>query len=131
MTSSVVESVCVRLPLTPVMVSERPTGTAAVVVFMVRVEDPLPVIEAGLKPPLVMPVGNPDSLATLRLTVPVNPLTGVTVTVNRADWPGTTGCACGVTAIEKSAVAGVTVIVRVGGFGSLLPELSMTVSEAV
>jgi hypothetical protein len=39
-------------------------------------------------------------------------------------------CAGGLTAIEKSAVAGVTVIVRVGGLGSELPLASMRVSEA-
>jgi len=96
---------------------------------MVSVEEPLPVIEAGLKPPLLMPVGNPDSLLTLRLTFPVNPVSGVTVTVNVVDWPGVTTCAEGLTAIEKSAVGGVTVIVRVGGLGSELPLESITVNE--
>ena len=43
---------------------------AFAVVCMVRVaEPPGPVIEDGVKPPLVMPPGNPDSLPTLRLTV--------------------------------------------------------------
>ena len=56
-----------------------------VVVFMVSVDEPEPAIEAGLKPPLVMPFGNPDSLPTLKLTVPVNPVTGVTLTVNVVD----------------------------------------------
>jgi hypothetical protein len=100
-----------------------------VVVFMVSVEEPEPLIEAGLNPPLAMPVGNPDSLPTLRLTVPVKPVTGVTVTVNVVDWPGVTSCPGGLTAIEKSAVGGVTVIVRVGGLGSELPLESITVSE--
>jgi hypothetical protein len=100
-----------------------------VVVFMVSVEEPEPVIEAGLKPPLLMPLGNPDSLPTLRLTFPVNPVSGVTVTVNVVDCPGVTTLAGGLTAIEKSAVGGVTVIVRVGGLGSELPLESITVSE--
>jgi hypothetical protein len=52
-----------------------------VAVFMVRVEDPEPLIVAGLKPALVMPLGNPDSLATLRVTGALKPLAGVTVTV--------------------------------------------------
>ena len=52
------------------MVSERATGVALVVVFIVRVETPpAPLIDAGLKPPLVMPAGNPDSLLTLKLTL--------------------------------------------------------------
>jgi hypothetical protein len=52
---------------------------------MVSVEEPEPLIEAGLKPPLVTPDKNPDSLPTLRLTVPVKPLIGVTVTEKVAD----------------------------------------------
>jgi hypothetical protein len=103
---------------------------ALAVVFMVSVAEPEPAIEAGLNPPLVMPVGNPDSLSTLKLTVPVNPLMGVTVTVKVADWPGTTSLADGVATIEKSGVVGVTVIVRVGGLGSEFPLASMTVSDA-
>src|SRR5262249_62388712 len=115
----------------PVRVSDRAYGVALVVVFMVSVDDPAPAIEAGLNPPLVTPVGNPDSLPTPRLTVPVNPLMGVTVTVKVVDCPGTTSLAPdGFTAIEKSGVGGVTVIVRVGGLGSELPVLSITVSEA-
>ena len=50
-----------------------------------RVEVPLPVIDAGLKPPLLMPLGKPFSLLTLRLTVLLNPLLGVTVTVKVID----------------------------------------------
>jgi hypothetical protein len=89
---------------------------ALAVVFIVRVEEPPgPVIEDGLKPPLVMPFGNPDSLPTLRLTVPLKPLRAATVTVKVADWPGRTARDEGVTAIEKSGLGGSTVIVRVGG----------------
>ena len=55
---------------------------------------------------------------------------GVTVTVNVADPPGKTCCADGPTAIEKSGPAGVTIICRVGGFGSELPLESMSVKEA-
>ena len=68
-------------PLVPVMVSDSAQGMVLVVVAIVRVDDPEPLMMAGLKPWLVMPVGNPLSLPTLNLTVPVNPLTGVTVTV--------------------------------------------------
>ena len=55
------------------------------VVFIVSVDEPDPEIEDGLKPPLVMPAGKPDSLPTARFTVPEKPLSGVTVTVNVDD----------------------------------------------
>jgi len=92
------------------MVSETAHGIVLVVVIIVRVEVPEPLIEAGLKPPLPTPVGNPDSLPTLRLTEPVKPLCGVTVTEYAAVPPGTTCCADGPTVIEKSGLVGVTVI---------------------
>ena len=95
------------------------------------VEEPPVLIDGGLKPPLVIPVGKPDSLATLKLTVPVKPLRGVTVTVYVEIPPGTTSCAAGPTVMEKSGLMGSTVIVRVGGFGSELPVASITVSEIV
>ena len=50
-------------------------------VFMVSVEEPDPGSVAGLNPPLVTPAGNPPSLSAERVTVPANPLRGVTVTV--------------------------------------------------
>ena len=109
-TSSVVDAVCVSVPLVPVMVSETAHGIVLVVVIIVRLEGPDPLIEAGLKPPLLTPVGNPDSLPTLRLTEPVKPLCGVTLTVYAAVRPGTTCCADGPTVIEKSGLVGVTVI---------------------
>lgn len=84
-TSRVVEAVCVIVPLVPVIVSESAKGTVLVVVFMVSVDEPEPVIDAGLKPPLVTPVGKPDSLSTLSVTVPVKPLTGATATENVVD----------------------------------------------
>jgi hypothetical protein len=99
---------------------------------MVSVEEPVPpAMDDGLKPPLVMPLGKPDSLPTARLTVPVNPLFGTTVTVNVVDPPGTTARDEGVTSMSKSGADGRTVIVRVGGLGSEFPAASMTVSEAV
>ena len=84
---------------------------------------------AGLKPPLVMPAGNPLSLPTLKFTVPVKPLCGVTVTVKAADPPGDDFLRGRPMLIEKSGVVGSTVIVRVGGLGSELPLESMTVNE--
>jgi hypothetical protein len=102
-----------------------------VVVFIVRVDDPLPEIEDGLKPPLVIPVGNPDSLPTLKVTGPVNPLRGVTVTLNAVELPGRTVFAEGLTEMSKSALDGRTVMVRVGGLGSELPVASIAVKDAV
>ena len=104
---------------------------------MVSVEEEPPVlIDAGLKPLLVIPVGKPDSLPTLKFTVPVKPLRGVTVTVYilyvvPLGGGTTTSCAAGPTVMEKSGLAGSTVIVRVGGLGSELPVVSITVSEVV
>ena len=100
-------------------------------VCIVSVEEPPVLIDAGLKPPLVIPVGKPDSLPTLKFTVPVKPLRGVTVTVYVISPPGTTSCAAGPTVMEKSRLVGSTVIVRVGGLGSELPVASITVSEVV
>src|SRR6266513_4210131 len=100
-------------------------------VCIVSVEEPPVLIDAGLKPPLVIPVGNPFSLPTLTFTVPVKPLSGVTVTVYVVDSPGTTSCAAGPTVMSKSGLVGSTSIVRVGGFGSEFPVASITVSETV
>src|SRR5256885_13950786 len=99
------------VPEDPEMVSERATGTALVGVFMVRVETPpAPLIDAGLKPPLVMPLGKPDSLLTLRLTVPLNPFFGVTVTVKVRDWPGRANCDEGLTAMSKSGFCNTVIV---------------------
>jgi hypothetical protein len=65
------------------------------------------------------------------LTVLANPLCGVTFTVNLALWPGLTVTAEGLTSMEKSAVRGRTVTVRMGGEGSEFPLASMTVSDGV
>ena len=127
-----VEASWVRLPLVPVIVSDSAQGIVLVVVFIVRTDEPEPpLIEEGLNPPLLMPVGNPDSLPTLRLTEPVNPLSGVTLTVKVVDSLGWTSCAGGLTSIEKSALTGLTVTIRVGGLGSELSVASITVNEAV
>ena len=103
----------------------------AVEVCIVSVEEPPIVIDGGLKPPLVIPVGKPFWLPTLKFTVPVKPLSGVTVTVYVVSPPGTTSWAAGPTVMEKSGLVGRTVIVRVGGLGSELPVASITVSEIV
>jgi hypothetical protein len=54
----------------------------------------------------------------------------VTVTVKVVNWPGMTAFDEGLTPIEKSGLGGSTVMVRVGGVGSVLPVPSLTVSEA-
>src|SRR5690349_18653515 len=119
-------------PDVPVTVSERAYGLVLAVVFMVSVDVPEPpAIDAGLKPPLVIPVGKPDSLPTARLTPPLKPVCGDTLTVKRACWPGFTVIAGGLTSMVKSALLGSTVTVRVGGDGSELPAESIAVSEAV
>ena len=102
-----------------------------VVVFSVKVDEPPPEMEAGLKPPLVIPAGNPDSLPTLRVTGPLNPLRGVIVTLNVAELPGRTVCPEGLTEMSKFPLVGSTVIVRVGGLGSELPVASISVREIV
>ncbi len=76
-TISVAVVVCVRLPLVPVMVSvELPVGVVLAVVTVMVVE-PEPVTEEGLKLALAS-VGSPEAL---KLTDPLNPFDGVTVTV--------------------------------------------------
>src|SRR5581483_5889009 len=130
-TSSVVEASCDSVPEVPVIVSESAYGLVVEVVFMVKVEVPEPAIEAGLNPPLVIPLGKPDSLPTERLTFPVNPLCGDTVTVNVALRPGVTVTAGWLTAISKSPAFGSTSTIRIGGDGSEFPAESITVSEAV
>jgi hypothetical protein len=130
-TRSVVAAVCVVAPEVPAIVSDRAYGVALVVVFIRKTDvPPEPLIDDGLKPPLVTPVGKPDSLLTLKLTVPLKPLRGDTVTLKVADWPGRTYCDDGLTSISKSGPPR-TVIIRVGGLGSELPAPSIRVSDAI
>src|SRR5579859_2339834 len=76
-TVSVAMALWLRLPLIPVIVSvEFPTGVPEVV-CTVSVEEPAPAIGFGLKV-AVAPTGNP---LTVRLTLPLKPLTAVVVTV--------------------------------------------------
>jgi hypothetical protein len=92
-------------------------------VVTLNVEDPEPVTEVGLKDD-VAPVGKP---LTLKFTVPEKPVPGVTDAVYVVPPPTGTDCELGATANAKF---GSTVIVRVGGFESLRPLLSVTVKEA-
>jgi len=65
------------LVLVPVIVTAELPSTVLVVVDTVIVVEPEVVIDAGLKLALA-PLGNPPAL---KVTVPVNPPEGVTVTV--------------------------------------------------
>lgn len=66
-----------RLPLTPVMVIVRAPLLALRAACTVSVDVPAPVTDVGLK----VPVTREPSPLTLKLTVPVNPLTAPIVTV--------------------------------------------------
>lgn len=69
---------CVRVPLVPEMVSVKVPLEAVVALLQVSVEEPEPpLIEVGFKLHEV-PLGTP---LTLRFTVPVKPLSGLTVAV--------------------------------------------------
>jgi hypothetical protein len=127
--SKVVDAVCLSDPEVPQTVKETAKGTVALVVFIVSVDVPLPLICDGLNPPLLIPVGKPAWVPTLRVIGLLNPSCGLIVTVKAPDWPGNTCVAEGLTAIEKSGVAGTTLIFRVGGLGSVLPKLSIAVSD--
>ena len=72
-TTSVTVVVCVRLPLTPVMVAVYVPGGVVVLVVTERAE--VEVAGLGLKVPLA-PVGRP---VTLSVTWPAKPLVGVIV----------------------------------------------------
>ena len=122
-TTNVNVVVCVDEPLVPVTVTvELPSGVL-VDALSVSEEVPDPLIELGLNDG-VTPDGRP---LILKVTVPANWPRGFT-TMSTIVWlPGTRFCVVGAADSEKS---GDTVIVRVGGFGSVTPELSVTVRDA-
>jgi hypothetical protein len=95
----------------------------AVAVVTAKVVEPDPVNDAGLNE-AVTPEGRP---VTLKFTVPAKLAPGVTVTVPFATAPGGTVSEEGV---DESENAGNTETVRVFGFGSFKPTLSVTVREA-
>ncbi len=74
-TTRVTLALWLRLPLVPVMVKGYVPAGVEQLVETVSVEDPELLIEAGLKLG-VAPLGKP---LTPRLTVPVNPLSGLTL----------------------------------------------------
>ena len=93
----VTEADCVRLPLVPVMVNAYEPVAAVADVDMVRVDDPEPVTEVGLKVP-VTHVGRP---LTEKLTAELNPFKAVTVGIKLVAAPWTTVCVAGDAVSEK------------------------------
>jgi hypothetical protein len=93
---SVAEPLWLSEPLVPVTLKVELPSVAVAVVLIVSVVEPDLLTEVGLKVP-VAPDGNPD---TPKLTVPVKPLSGVTVTVYDMGLPTTTACDGGDTATE-------------------------------
>lgn len=85
-------------------------------VATVNVDEPEFVMLAGLNVP-VAPVGNP---LTFNVTVPVKLFVPATAVVNGVVAPCFTDCNDGETPNVKSG-GPVTVIVRVGGCGSVMP----------
>lgn len=77
LTVRVIDVVCVKLPLVPVIINEYVPPAVVLVVFTVSVDVPEPVTVLGLKPG-VAPVGSP---LTLSPTTPLNPFSDPTVTV--------------------------------------------------
>ena len=78
MTTSVTVVDWVRLPLVPVIVRVyEPIGVVVAFVVTLRVDEPAPVMDVGLKVPAA-PVGNP---VTPSVTTPVNPFSAPVVVV--------------------------------------------------
>src|SRR6266851_1186254 len=102
-----------------------PTGVLAEVVT-VSVEEPDPETEAGTKEAYAPE----DKPITEKLTVSVKPFMALMETVYGTFPPCAVDWDDGEAEMEKSG-AGLTVIVRVGGLGSVKPALSVTVSVAV
>ena len=99
-----------------------PTGVEALVETL-SVVGPDVLTDAGLNE-AVAPDGSP---LTLKVTVPLNPVPGVTVAVYVVPAPAMTVLDDGVAAVN---VKSVTVTVRVAGWLTA-PLLSVTVNEAV
>ena len=78
-------------PLVPIMVNLNVPVGVCLVVETVKTEFPLPVIDFGLKVPVVF-AGKP---LTLKVTTPLNPFCGVTTAVYVVLAPFLTVCAAG------------------------------------
>src|SRR5260370_18557372 len=81
-----------KLPLVPVMVNVNVPVAVEAAVVMFKVEDPEPLIDAGLKL-ADAPDGRPPALSP---TVPVNPFCAAMVTVYLVLFPATTVRVAGV-----------------------------------
>src|SRR5215469_537339 len=100
---------CLRLPLVPVMVNVRVPLVALLPTLTVRVEEPDPLTEPGLK---LVVTREPCPLA-LRLTVPVNPFTAPIVIVDVPLVPLVNVMLAGESEMVKSGVGALTVSVTV------------------
>lgn len=98
-----------------------------VVVFTVRVEEPVPVIEVGLKLPEA-PVGRP---VTVGVIVPVNPFNAVVDTLYVVLPPIVTVCELGDTEIEKSGAGALTTSVTCTACARFEPTVPVIVNVYV
>jgi hypothetical protein len=98
-TCSVTLALWVRLPLVPVTVSVYVPAAVVLAVETLNVEEPEPLTEVGLNE-VVTPVGTP---LTLSATLPLNPLSAPTLTVELVPPPTVTASEFGFAAKVKSA----------------------------
>jgi hypothetical protein len=110
-------AVWLRLPLAPVMVNVKLPEAVELIVDTVRVDDPDPLTEDGLKLP-VAPLGSP---LMLNDTVPLNPFKADAEIVKLAPLPATTDCDAGVAESEKSGEAVLTSCQSAGTLGGSQP----------
>ena len=96
-------------PLVPIIVNLNVPAGVCLVVETVKTEFPPPVIERGLKVPVVL-AGKP---LTLKVTGPLNPFCGVTTAVYVVLAPLLTVCVAGDGYIVKLDTDSVTVALRV------------------
>jgi hypothetical protein len=118
---------CVKDAVWPVIVSMYVPGGVFAAVVTVSVDEPDPAMDDVGANAGVAPAGNP---LTDRFTVSTNPFNALTEIVYETFPPWIVEREEGEAVIEKSG-AGLTVIFRVGGFGSVRFALSVTVSVAV
>jgi hypothetical protein len=113
---------CNNVPEVPVTAREYVPGAVAVVVEMVKADDPAEVIEGGLKF-AVAPEGRPLAAS---VTVPAKPLRAATVAVNAPLLPAVTLCDAGVTDRPKSA--GLTTVRLTFAVCCRVPDVPVTTS---
>jgi hypothetical protein len=101
LTTRLVVTEWVRLPLVPMIVGANVPAAVLVPVVIVMIDVPLPLIVGGEKLAAAPGLGKP---LALNVTVPVNPFSAPTVTAYVAELPGFTVCD-EETEIEKSGKA--------------------------